>query len=94
MNGGFWTKVNNLYKNIGEKVMLLAKGIFTLCSIIEIFAGFIMISGGYVGVGFFMIIIAPLITLFSTWVLYAFGYLVQISEDNLKLNLKELDSSK
>lgn len=86
MNYGFWFKVNILYENISEKIKKLAKWVFVLASMIEIFCGIVMINNDAIGTGLFLIIIAPFLTLFSTWILYAFGHLVKIMEDNNKLN--------
>lgn len=43
-----------------------------------------MVIGGLV-----LMIVAPILSFLSSWILYAFGHLVQTTEDNYKLNARQ-----
>lgn len=66
-----------LYKNIGEKIKTWAIWIFIVEAIGSIIAGIVMM-GNYLEVsGILTLFIGPLVALVSSWILYAFGQLVE-----------------
>lgn len=98
MNGGFWEKVNSWYENIGEKIKTLAKLMFVIGAILELLGGFITIccsdgDGILVLVGLLTMILGPIISFVSSWTMYAFGHLVQTTEDNFNLNARQSNSA-
>ena len=87
--------LDNLYKNIGDKVKGLAQFIFCAEAISAIITGFIMIiaDSDLLLYGLLTIICGPIIALLSSWLLYAFGELVEKTcdnENNTRQILKEL----
>ena len=66
----------SLYKNIGGKVKALAQWIFALEAISAIISGIWLLSEEE-GIGFLVLFLGPLVALASSWILYAFGELVE-----------------
>ena len=74
--------LDKLYENIGGKVKLLAKVSFIVEAVASILMGFaLMLSDGDMEetalYGFFVILLGPVVAFVSSWVLYAFGELVE-----------------
>ncbi len=90
MNGGFWEKVASWYTNIGEKIKGLAMWTFVIESLGALIGGFIyLFLAYYKWMGLLIILFGPIVAFVSSWILYAFGHLVQTTEDNYKLNAKQ-----
>ena len=70
-----------LYENIGSKIKTLAKWMFLVETVSFILTGIILASEVDI-LYIFLVIAGPIIAWISTWVLYAFGQLV---EDNERL---------
>ena len=71
--------LDNLYENIGGKIKGLAKWAFIIEAIGSIITGIVLISadsdlGLY---GLLTIFFGPVVAFVSTWILYAFGELVE-----------------
>ena len=83
--------LDGLYKDIGKKIKNWAKWIFVIEAISSIIAALIMMFSGDDGLlwGFIMILAGPLLAFISTWILYAFGELVDKTIDNEK-NTREI----
>ena len=90
MNSGFLEKENGWYSNIGNKIKALAKWTFIVESIGAIISGIVTLGvmGSEIWIGLLIIVLGPIIALVSSWILYAFGHLVQTTEDNYKLNAR------
>lgn len=82
--------LDRLYVKIGEKLKDWAKWIFIVESISAIIGGIaIMVEDSdSIHIGLLVIVLGPLIALVSTWILYAFGQLVDNSDGILE-QLKE-----
>lgn len=75
--------LDNLYDNIGEKIQNWAKWIFIILAIGSIIIGISMMAGApdfdtfpFI-MGIITIIVGPLVSYVSSWLLYAFGQLVE-----------------
>ncbi len=81
----------NLYDDIGGKIKGWAKWIFLIESIAAVIAGIVLILGApdYAFLGLLTIFFGPLIAYVSTWILYGFGELIDISDES-RLYLKYL----
>ncbi len=68
-----------MYDNIGRKIKGLAKGLFVIEAIGTIVAGIaiLTIDDDFILHGLLMLIWGPLVAWVSSWVLYAFGELVE-----------------
>ena len=69
-----------MYKNIGEKIKIGAKVIFVVWTIVAVIAGFTLLMSTdkeMVFSGLLLLVIAPVIAWVSTWIIYAFGQLVE-----------------
>lgn len=87
---------DNLYENIGGKIKNLAKWTFIVETISAFLIGFGMIinDGDSFIFGALIIIFGPVIAWVSSWILYAFGELVEKNadnENNTRQILKKLD---
>lgn len=71
-----------LYSNIGEKIKGLAKGSFILETITVIITGFAFFIHEEFLIGFLIILFAPIVAWVSSWLLYAFGELVDKTAAN------------
>ena len=86
-------KINKLYCDIGDKIKKLAIWQFILESLGAIISGlFILIDGGFEDAwwAIFIILFGPVIAFVSSWILYAFG---QIVEDIHDIRNKNVNSS-
>ena len=84
---------NKLYENIGEKIKSLAKLIFIFEAIASIIVGFVYLK--ITRWALLIIVFGPIVALLSTWILYAFGDLVEKTsknENNTKQILIELST--
>ena len=70
-----------MYDNIGGKIKKLAKGIFIFEAISLVLTGFILTltDEDLILPGVLMLFIGPLVAWVSSWILYAFGELVENS---------------
>lgn len=71
-----------LYKNIGGKIKLWAKIIFIVGAITFIIVGTIMVVGDMIdgndfSEGLYVLAVGPAVAWIATWILYAFGELVE-----------------
>lgn len=76
--------LDNLYENIGGKIKGLAKFIFVIEAIGAIIAGtlFMFNNPNLTFVGFLILALGTIAAWVSSWVLYAFGELVEKTCDN------------
>lgn len=77
--------LDNLYADIGKKIKSWAKWIFVVeLTIIIVLAIAMILSGedGIVVAGFILLLLGPLVAFVSTWILYAFGELVDKTSRN------------
>lgn len=67
-----------MYENIGGKIKGLAKAVFVIETIITVIAGFILIAmdEDLSLLGFFLLIVGPLISWLLSLLLYGFGELI------------------
>ena len=69
--------IDNLYSNIGEKIKTWAKWIFIIESVCAVISSFALMGNDAALAGFILLFAGPLAALVSTWLLYAFGQLVE-----------------
>ena len=69
--------INGLYENIGEKIKNLAKWIFIVEAVGIIITGLILIFNDVVLYGLLTLFCGPISAWVSSWILYAFGELVE-----------------
>ena len=69
--------LNQLYENIGEKIKNLAKWIFVIEAISAVIGGLLVLFEEEFLAGIILIIVGPVVAWVSTWLLYAFGELVE-----------------
>ena len=71
--------LDNLYQNIGGKVKGLAKAIFLVEAVATIIAGLglLFTNEDFVLYGVLTLVCGPVVAFVSSWVLYAFGDLVE-----------------
>lgn len=69
--------IDNLYANIGGKIKGWAKWIFIIEAIGAIIGAFVMMGNDDALTGMLLLIAGPFAALVSTWLLYAFGELVE-----------------
>lgn len=71
-----------MYDNIGEKIKSLAKASFIVVSITEVITGIaLMIAEDYlILLGLLIMIVGPIVTWLSSWLLYGFGQLIENSD--------------
>lgn len=77
--------LEKFYEDIGQKIKILAQWSFILESIASIIAGVLLwfdlgLTQGWWG--FLIIVSGPIISLIASWILYAFGELVEKTCDN------------
>lgn len=67
-----------MYDNIGNKIKGLAKAVFVIETIMSVIAGFILltIDEDLSLIGFFLMIVGPLVSWLSSLLLYGFGELI------------------
>ena len=66
-----------MYDNIGRKLKDLATGIFIIEAIGAVIGGIVLVTEEYFVWGLLTIIFGPIVAWFSSWLLYAFGELVE-----------------
>ena len=85
--------LDELYENIGKKIKAWAKWIFIVEAIAAIIGGLLLIFDGEGLIGFVILIAGPFVAWVSSWLLYAFGELVEktvANESNTRNILKKL----
>ena len=98
--------LDNLYENIGGKIKTWAKGIFIVEAIGSIITAIVLpIASGdpddFILISVLIAIVGPIVAYIGSWILYAFGELVEKTADNenntrqilKKLNEKSTDAS-
>ena len=68
--------LENLYENIGIKIKEWAQGIFIAETVIAVIAGIALFINKYFLAGILTFVLGPYIAWVSSWLLYAFGQLV------------------
>ena len=81
--------MDNLYRNVGEKIRGLAKGIFIIEALFAVIGALILIAEDNALLGFIVLIAGPLVAWLSSLFLYAFGELVEKTSSNEK-NTREI----
>ena len=76
--------LDDLYKNIGEKIKGWAKWIFAIEAAAAIVYGLVLIFDDAALAGIIVLIVGPLVAWVSSWLLYAFGELVDKTAANEK----------
>lgn len=73
-----------MYENIGKKIKGLAKAIFIVEAIGAIIAGICLLAtdGDLILAGLLTLFCGPIVAWVSSWILYAFGELVEAARDN------------
>ena len=85
-----------LYENIGGKIKSYAKWVFIIEAICAVITGIAMIgTGDMILYGILTLVLGPVIAWVGSWILYAFGEIVEktcYNEDNTRQILKKLDA--
>ena len=87
--------VDSLYGNVGLKLKNWAMWMFIVETITAIIAGIALMFEDAAFVGFIVLICGPIVAFISTWLLYAFGELVEktaANEENTREILKVMKS--
>ena len=81
-----YASIDSLYANIGRKIKSLAKWSFIIDAIILFVFGivFMTLDEEFIFVGMLIAICGPIIAFVSSWILYAFGELVDKTTENEK----------
>ena len=88
-----------LYDTIGRKIKVLAQGIFIIETIGAVITGIVLLANEFFAAGLITLFCGPVVALISTWLLYAFGQLVDdthtvrmqnIAIENINQNLQTL----
>ena len=76
--------LDNWYENIGGKIKGLAKWIFAIEAIAAIITAFVLFfaDDSLIIVGIITLVCGPIIAWIGSWILYAFGELVEKTSDN------------
>ncbi len=91
--------LDNLYENIGGKIKNWAKWIFIVEAIFAIITGVILILAGiefelYILLGMLTLLFGPIVAWVSSWILYAFGELVEdIHELRYNVNTRTIEKN-
>ena len=95
--------LDNLYENIGSKIKNWAKWIFVIEAIGAVITGLVLLftDEDLILYGLLILVCGPIVAYIGSWILYAFGELVEITADNEnntrqileKLNEKSTDAS-
>ena len=82
-----------MYNNIGTKIKGLAKGIFVVEAISFIIAGISLMAAGddLILLGLLTMLCGPIVAWVSSWILYAFGELVDTNCENERNTRNILD---
>ena len=86
----------SIYDEIGKKVKTLAKVTCIVEAVLSVISGFIMIATDeeYILVGLIAMVVGPIVAWVSSWVLYAFGELVDKTCANEQHNKELLEIMK
>ncbi len=68
--------LDNLYKDIGIKIKVWAQVIFIVGAIGAVITGIVLLADEFILAGLLTLFCGPIVALISTWLLYAFGQLV------------------
>ena len=89
--------LDSLYTDIGKKIKSWAKWIFIIEAVASVIGGIVIMANagdvsGTVAIGFLTAVIGPIVAWVSSWLLYAFGELVDKTVENEKntRNIAEL----
>ena len=74
--------LDQLYENIGSKLKNLAKGVFIVEALGAIITGITLLGEELLLPGLLTAVLGPIIAWISSWVLYAFGELVEKTVNN------------
>ena len=74
--------MNDLYSNIGGKIKSWAIAIFVLEALAAIIWGFSLLGNELFLAGVLVLIVGPIVSWISSWLLYAFGELVEKTVEN------------
>ena len=95
--------LDNLYENIGSKIKNLAKWIFVIEAIGAFITGLVLLftDEDLILYGLLTLVCGPIVAYIGSWILYAFGEVVEKTADNenntrqilKKLNEKSTDAS-
>lgn len=69
--------LDNLYTDIGKKIQNWAKWIFIAEAITAVISAFVLMGNSDIFLGLLLLICGPLAAWVSSWILYAFGQLVE-----------------
>lgn len=79
--------MENLYNNIGNKIKILAFVIATIGSILSLIFSIVALSNNLIIEFILIIVLGPLFSWISSFILYGFGQIVENSDKNIsKLN--------
>lgn len=78
-----------MFDNISSKIKLLAKVLVYVGSVFFVICGLILVFGAEDPIGWFYVILGPILVWVSCFVLYGFGQLVENSDKMVALNSKE-----
>ena len=95
--------LDNLYENIGSKIKNWAKWIFVIEAIGAVITGLVLLftDEDLILYGLLTLVCGPIVAYIGSWILYAFGELIEKTADNenntrqilKKLNEKSTDAS-
>lgn len=81
--------LENLYADIGNKIKNWAVWIFIVEALAAIIGGIALMANEFIGVGLLTMIFGPFVAWVSSWLLYAFGQLVEDVHD-----LRDMEKAK
>ena len=84
-----------MFSNIGEKIKTLAEVICIIGIVVSIIAAIVMFSNSEIGLGFLLLILAPLLFWISSFTLYGFGEIIVLLKQNIDKQteiIKKLDN--
>lgn len=84
-----------MFSNIGEKIKTLAEVICIIGIVTSIIAAIVMFSNSEIGLGFLLLILAPLLFWISSFTLYGFGEIIVLLKQNIDKQteiIKKLDN--
>lgn len=84
-----------MFSNIGEKIKTLAEVICIIGIVVSIIAAIVMFSNSEIGLGFLLLILAPLLFWISSFALYGFGEIIVLLKQNIDKQteiIKKLDN--
>lgn len=84
-----------MFSNIGEKIKTLAEVICIIGIVASIIAAIVMFSNSEIGLGFLLLILAPILFWISSFTLYGFGEIIVLLKQNIDKQteiIKKLDN--